>query len=146
MLLKRVKNHASRIRDFTPISDKNWKYLTGKAYEYATFIHDVILPLLARSHRLSDSGHTFIGHSLGGLFGIYMLLTRLSSFDNYILSSLSVWHDRARIFNMKATFSSNHRKVFIGVGAIETPEKSQIRNDMVRGARQPQRKLVIEEG
>ncbi|WP_444913396.1 alpha/beta hydrolase-fold protein [Microbulbifer sp. PAAF003] len=128
------------------MSDKNWKYLTGKAYEHATFIHDVILPLLARSYRLSDSGHTFIGHSLGGLFGTYMLLTRPSGFDNYILSSLSVWHDRARTLNVKATPSSNHRKVFIEVGAIETPEKSQTRNDMLRGARQPQRKLIIEEG
>ncbi|XZZ64609.1 alpha/beta hydrolase-fold protein [Microbulbifer sp. PAAF003] len=104
------------------------------------------MPLLARSYRLSDSGHTFIGHSLGGLFGTYMLLTRPSGFDNYILSSLSVWHDRARTLNVKATPSSNHRKVFIEVGAIETPEKSQTRNDMLRGARQPQRKLIIEEG
>ncbi|WP_444893257.1 alpha/beta hydrolase [Microbulbifer sp. TRSA001] len=143
---KGSSDQVSRIRDFTPTTDNNWKYLTGKATEHATFIHDVILPHLSNSYRLTGSGHTFIGHSLGGLLGTYMLLTRPTGFNNYILGSPSIWYDSESILSIKAAPSPIPRKVFVGVGSLETPVKSQTRNDMVGGAKKLHRKLIEEKG
>ncbi|WP_444931724.1 alpha/beta hydrolase [Microbulbifer sp. SSSA002] len=143
---KGSNDQVSRIRDFTPTSDNSWQYMTGKAAEHTDFIHDVILPHLSSTYRLTDGGHTFIGHSLGGLLGTYILLTRSNSFDNYILGSPSIWYDREHILSLKATPNPVPRKVFIGVGALETPEKSLTRNDMVKGAKKLYSKLLGEEG
>ncbi|MCO1335151.1 alpha/beta hydrolase-fold protein [Microbulbifer sp. OS29] len=136
----------SRIRDFTPSTNTDWEYITGEAPYHATFIKNTILPYAEKSYRLSERGHTFVGNSLGGLFGAYLLLSHPGSFDNYILGSPSVWYDKEMILKLKAKSSTKLRKVFIAVGAFENPINSNTHNDMVAGALKLYNKLKTEKG
>ena len=66
---------------------------------------------------------TYFGHSLGGLFGTYALLTAPTTFDCYILSSPSLWWDDEAIFDIeRAAFQQNglRSKVYFGIGSLET--------------------------
>lgn len=107
---------ASRSRDYTPsnplldprLRDDYSAALYGEAAAYRDFIADRVFPLIAREYRADMSRTVFAGHSFGGLFGSYVLLTRPSMFKHYILSSPSLWfHDR-RIEAIERNYAAQH--------------------------------------
>jgi len=66
------------------------------------------------------------GHSLGGLFGVHALLSEPPVFDDYIISSPSLWWDDHMPFAWEATWAADHgdlaARVYLGIGALETDE------------------------
>jgi predicted alpha/beta superfamily hydrolase len=132
--------HASRVRDYTHIEDQSWKYQTGKAKEHIGFIKNSVFPYIEKNYRVSDS-RTFVGNSLGGLLGAYILFTKPDMFNNYVLGSPSVWFKDNDILKIKAKPNLNKHKVFIAVGANETIELDSPQHDMVKGAKELQLKL-----
>uniref|UniRef100_UPI0033406C1D alpha/beta hydrolase n=1 Tax=Castellaniella defragrans TaxID=75697 RepID=UPI0033406C1D len=52
---------------------------------------DRVRDAVAARYRLDDCRQVFCGHSLGALFGLYVLTHRPGAFDGYVLSSPSVW-------------------------------------------------------
>ncbi|MFD1582774.1 alpha/beta hydrolase [Microbulbifer halophilus] len=132
---------SSRFRDYTPTRDRDWQSLTGDAASHAGFIADTVFPYIEKNYRTEKGSRTFIGNSLGGLFGAYMLLTRPDMFDNYILGSPSVWYDDDVILSFDAEPTDKIRRVFIAVGGQETPDAGNTIHDMVEGARQLYSKL-----
>ena len=140
---KGSKGPSSRIRDYTHIEDASWKYQTGKAKKHINFIEKSVFSFIEKNYRVNES-RTFVGNSLGGLLGAYILLTKPNMFNNYILGSPSVWFKDNDILNIKIGPNLNMHKVFIAVGANETPELSSIKHDMVRGAKELKLKLSSE--
>lgn len=138
------RGQSSRFRDYTPTRDSDWKSLTGDAANHASFIADTVFPYIDNNYRTKKGDRTFIGNSLGGLFGAYMLLTRPDMFDNYILGSPSVWYDDDVILSIDAEPTDKIRRVFIAVGGRETPGAGNTIHDMVEGARQLYSKLKNE--
>ncbi|AWF82077.1 hypothetical protein BTJ40_15260 [Microbulbifer sp. A4B17] len=141
---KNPSDQVSHIRKFTHTTDNNWKHLTGKSTEHATFLYKVILPHLSNNYHLTDSGHTFIGHSLGGLLGTYMLLIMPTSFNHYVRSSPFIWYDGESTLSVKAIPSPIPHRVFIGVDTLKTHGKSRSLNNMVEGAQIINNKLISE--
>jgi predicted alpha/beta superfamily hydrolase len=132
--------HASRVRDYTHIEDHSWKYQTGKAKEHIGFIKKSVFSFIEKNYRVNDS-RTYVGNSLGGLLGAYILFTKPDMFNNYVLGSPSVWFKDNDILNIKTEPNLNKHKVFIAVGANETIELDSPRHDMVKGAKSLQLKL-----
>ncbi len=130
---KASKGPSSRIRDYTHVEDGNWKYQTGNANKHIDFIEKSVFSYIDEHYRVSGS-RTFVGNSLGGLLGAYILFTKPDMFDNYILGSPSVWFKNYDILKAKTSVNINQHKVFIGVGANETPELGFTRHNMVKGA------------
>jgi enterochelin esterase-like enzyme len=64
------------------------------------------------------------GHSLGGLFATYALLTQPEAFGRYAIGAPSLWwHGRAALAlerSVAAARTDLPVKVFLGVGALET--------------------------
>lgn len=125
--------HASRVRDFTHVEDPSWKFQTGKAQHYINFINKSVFSYIENNYRVNDS-RTYVGNSLGGLLGAYILFTTPNMFTNYILGSPSVWYKNNDILNIKTKLNSNKHKVFIAVGQNEIRELDSPMHDMVAGA------------
>jgi len=131
----------SRIRDFTPTVAKAWKQETGNAKGHMVFLRDAVMPFIENSYRASKTDRTFVGNSLGGLFGAYVLLTEPDLFSNYILGSPSVWFDDSVILNTSFSKPQTKIKVYLSVGEYETPAFGE-GQDMVAGAVQLRDKIA----
>ncbi len=122
----------SRARDYTPTdprrtpgfdaADYDYKAY-GEAETYRTYVETRVFPLIAANYRADMSRKTYIGHSYGGLFGAYVLLTRPAMFQNYILGSPSLWFDRHAIFRAEEASAragvAPNAKVFMLSGSYE---------------------------
>ena len=127
----------SRVRDLTPVVDESWKkFSTGGATEYLEFIEKEIFPFIENNYRIDVNNRMLAGHSLGGSFGAWVLLTKPSLFSGYILTSPSLWFNNDYIFDLEKEYYKNSNsldaKVFIATGSLEVPGNG-MRNDMVDG-------------
>lgn len=137
---KGSKGPSSRIRDYTHTEDSSWKFQTGKAKEHISFIEKSVFPFIEKNYRVNES-RTFVGNSLGGLFGAYILFTKPDMFTNYVLGSPSVWFKDNDILKIKTDPNLNKHMVFIAVGANETIQLDSLKHDMVKGAKELELKL-----
>jgi predicted alpha/beta superfamily hydrolase len=123
----------SRIRDYTPSNAKNWKKQTGSAQNHVEFMHNTVFSFIESNYRASRSKRTYIGHSLGGLFGAYILFTAPDLFSHYIIGSPSVWFNDNALLGFEVNQPKMPTKVYISVGSQETPYFGEGQN-MVEGA------------
>ena len=135
-----LKGPASRVRDFTPVRASDWKLQTGNAAGHAAFIQNIIFPHIEKNYRTDNKTRTFVGNSLGGLFGAYILLSQPDMFTSYILGSPSVWFKDDYLLSLSATTTDAPVKVFIGVGSLETRAAGE-KHEMVTGAKQLAQKI-----
>ena len=135
------KGASSRIRDYTPSKAKAWRQETGNAKGHMAFIRDTVFPFIEQNYRGSNTNRTFVGNSLGGLFGAYMLFTEPELFSNYILGSPSVWFDNNMILAAPVVKPGAITRVYISVGEYETPAYGE-GQDMLAGAKQLTDKIL----
>lgn len=119
---KGSKRDSSRVRDYTPSVDSAWKQKTGGAQQHMAFIEEIVINYMEDNYRTDPNDRTFIGNSLGGLFGTYILLTKPELFKNYILGSPSYWFDNKFIFRLEKTVKAKNinANVFIAIGERES--------------------------
>jgi hypothetical protein len=127
---------ANRTRDYTPslnVPVSTTEPATvepvarGGAVRFRNFIANEVIPFMAMNFPVG-ADRTFIGHSYGGLFGAYVLLTEPELFKRYIIVSPSLWYDNGLIFNLErrtavsrqAVDRTIERHVFFAIGATET--------------------------
>lgn len=138
---KGSKGAGSRIRDYTPSKAKTWQQETGNANGHMAFIRDTVFPFIEQNYRGSNTNRTFVGNSLGGLFGAYMLFTEPELFSNYILGSPSVWFDNNMILASSVVKPGAATRIYISVGEYETPAYGE-GQDMLAGAKQLTDKIL----
>jgi predicted alpha/beta superfamily hydrolase len=132
-----LTSKASRSRDYTPsnplddpivdVDDYSAKRY-GEAAAFRDYIKRQVFPLVATRYRADMSRRIYAGHSYGGLFGSFVLLTRPEMFSTYILSSPSLWFNRRDIFKIEAAYAATHRdlaarvKIYHGMYETVRPE------------------------
>jgi predicted alpha/beta superfamily hydrolase len=128
---------SSRIRDYTPTQNKQWKDVTGGAAAHRDFIEKSVFSFIEHNYRAEADSRIFVGNSLGGLLGTYILMTKPEMFDTYILGSPSYWWDKGYIFELEKQFRKSTKpvsaKVFIGIGELEK-KVNGVGEDMVKDA------------
>lgn len=129
---KNTTSEVSRTRDYTPTYAPNEKGAhsqeaqkqSGRASEYLEFLEKEALPLLSKKYRINQQNKIYIGHSFGGLLGVYTLLTKPNIFNTYIIGSPSLWYDNKAIFRIEEQSSdakiSINANVFMYIGSEET--------------------------
>lgn len=138
---KNIHSTPSRTRDYTPTVRSNWKHVTGGAEDHAKFIRDMIFKEVETRYRADPTQRTYIGNSLGGLFGAYILFTHGDMFQNYILGSPSLWYDNRVIFEIEEIYYAENKSlpanVFITIGNLESPkyQGASWEHDMVKDTR-----------
>lgn len=130
-----LTSKQSRSRDYTPSNPlgkpgrHSGDYSAtdyGQAQAYRDYIEQQVFPLVAREYRADMGRKVFAGHSLGGLFGSYVLLTKPEMFQSYILGSPSLWFDQGEILKYVDAYAREHRdlhaRVMMYTGMYETPK------------------------
>lgn len=127
-----------RARDMTPVEDdidmppaeglvrdvyvpKGKKF--GGAKEFLEFIRQELIPFIDDNYPTIKGDRAISGHSLGGLFGLYVLLNKPDTFNKYIIGSPSInWGDEY-ILKQAENYVANNNElnatVFMSVGALE---------------------------
>jgi len=125
-LNKDLEGHSSRARDYSVSKSSNperqAKYQFGQASNHLTFIRNDVIKFIESNYRTDPSNRTYFGFSLGGLFGVYALMTRPDTFKNYILGSPSLWRDIPLLFSLEnAALKSKALEInlFITYGELE---------------------------
>jgi predicted alpha/beta superfamily hydrolase len=126
--------YSNRKRDYTPSASMAVGYSAtqgrgedgqngqGGADHFRTFIADELVPYMEAHYPVSND-RTFIGHSYGGLFGTYVLLTQPELFDRYVIISPSLWFDNGLMLRAEEQAASRppiRAHAFFAIGSLET--------------------------
>lgn len=100
---------AKRTHDLTPPSaadmDNRFSPGNGGAEAFLSFIGDELIPYVNRTYRTRPY-RLLAGHSFGGLFGIYALITKPKLFSGYIAADPSLyWNNQAVAAQAESFFS-----------------------------------------
>jgi len=152
-----LTSKQSRSRDYTPSNplldaarakDDYGAETYGEAAVYRDYIEQQVFPLIAAHYRADMGRKVYAGHSLGGLFGSYVLLTRPEMFQSYILSSPSLWFDKHAILESESAYAAGHSdlsaRVMMTSGMYETVRPGPRyfkQNDMIGDMRAFERRL-----
>lgn len=131
----------NRTRDYTPVYAPDGGYgaeyqkVSGNAKKFRAFIARELMPYIERNFRANPSDRALIGHSYGGLFGTYVLLTQPSLFQRYIIVSPSLWYSNRVAFSMENDADEAGvraaARVFFSVGELENPMMANDLRDLV---------------
>lgn len=128
-----LSHRDSRLRDYTisnPLGKpgRNAEIYSGSAYgeadRYRDYLQRDVFALVEKTYRTDPARRLFAGHSVGGLFGAHVLLTKPEMFSAYILSSPSLWFDQREIWNIERAYAEAHNdlpaRVTLYIGMYET--------------------------
>jgi uncharacterized protein len=134
----------NRTRDYTPAYAPSGGYgteyqkVSGGGPKFRAFIASELIPLIERKFRTTGD-RTIIGHSYGGLFATYVLLTEPALFKRYIIVSPSLWYANRIALTMEETAAQSgirpEARVFFGVGSLESSVMSDDLTEMYRRLR-----------
>lgn len=83
--------NIDRSRDFTP-TNTGFHKTSGNAGVFIKYLEEEVKPYVIANYGINNK-HILTGHSLGGLFAMYTLLTKAELFDGYVASDPSFWWD-----------------------------------------------------
>src|SRR5258708_20772254 len=86
----------------------SWTGSAGGADKFLSFIADELLPTIDRNYRTRPY-RVLIGHSLGGLFAVYALMSRPEVFKGYLIGSPSLWWDDQALVKAAQPFFAAHK-------------------------------------
>ena len=134
------QGYGRRLTDFTPTDDEPGEIAMaslvaqqlfgmeawpddvpfGRADAFLAFIDDEIKPFLAARYPAADLADTaLVGHSLGGLFAMHVLLTSPDSFDRYVALDPSPWGDV--LLQEEEALGDASARLFVGVSGVLPP-------------------------
>lgn len=121
----------NRSRDYTPVFVENCCYgpefqqASGGGPAFRDFIADELFPWLDKTYR-TNGDRIYVGHSFGGLFGAFTLLTRPEVFTRYILVSGSYWYGDDYVIKLAGEKGlprlDETKLVYMGVGSWENQQ------------------------
>lgn len=116
-------HHSNRDNDLTPTGGENPKVFGG-ADKFLSFLEKELLPYIDKKYSTTGS-NTLFGHSFGGLFAMYALLTNPTPFDTYIAADPSFWWDNRYIpklatEKLEASIHNNKMLFITGRGGSES--------------------------
>lgn len=116
----------SRERDLTPLVDiRSKSHATGGARAYLDFLKSEAMPLVEKTYRIDPHRRSLAGQSFGGLFGIWVMFNEPELFQNYILTSASLWYNKRAMFDAEAAYAAKHSdlkaNLYMAIGSTEYP-------------------------
>ncbi len=123
---ERYRRH--RTRDYTPTFAPEGGYsreiqkLSGGGSAFRDFLAGAVIPFIDRQYR-TQPDRTLVGHSFGGLFSTFVLLTKPELFQRYLVVSPSYWYDDGVIFHLEEKLAAGRKdlpaRVILLVGEHE---------------------------
>jgi predicted alpha/beta superfamily hydrolase len=137
---------ASRTRDYTPVRDPTSPELTGGAPAYLDHLAGEVLPMVERLYRVDPAHRILSGQSFGGLFGLWVALTRPDLFSAFIVTSPSIWWEGRSLLNAEADYAARNKDLkatlYLATGSLERPGRCRpCQHDMVADQQELVRRL-----
>jgi predicted alpha/beta superfamily hydrolase len=141
IILIGIGNIWLRYRDYSPSHVESSPWVdeptaknTGGGEAFVSFLEKELLPHIEKKYPVS-SNRTLIGHSMGGLMAMNILLKHKELFDNYIAIDPSMWWDDNKLLNESVSILSGQqfdkKRLFLAI-ANEQDKKmtmEQVRQD-----------------
>lgn len=117
---------AYRFYDFTLPSSSyftaktRWKTMAENRRSecFFDFIQEELKPQINKQFQIDCKRQTIFGHSLGGLFALYVLFTNINAFQTYFISSPSIWWNNQSILEKESAFINELDKVDSEIGVF----------------------------
>ncbi|MDH5706060.1 MAG: alpha/beta hydrolase-fold protein [Candidatus Aminicenantes bacterium] len=90
--------------DLTPTKSADYGPTSGGADNFLKFIKDELIPFIEKNYRTAPQ-RLFWSHSIGGLFGVFVLLKEPGVFHSVLVSSPWMVYDRDQRYILKNTES-----------------------------------------
>lgn len=147
---------AARAEDLTPPSSDysqtgdRLARRFGGAEAFSAFLLGQLREVVGREYPVNPSQQSLLGHSYGGLFGVYTLLRRPQSFRHYLISSPSIWWNGKRVLDELKSFEAARRPrvtpltVWLSAGEYEQSLAPHLPANPQRQAMLEQRGMVRE--
>jgi uncharacterized protein len=114
-----------RERDFTPSASEKHPG-SGQAPELLAFFETELIPFIDHTYRTDPQNRALLGHSYGGLFGVYAWVERPRLFQRIAASSPSLhWDDEVltrRIKDGRHPPADSPARLHLAVGGDEHPD------------------------
>jgi predicted alpha/beta superfamily hydrolase len=112
----------TRVRDLTPAPVEN-RPESGGAENFRRVLGQEIFPFIESTYRVAPNERAVWGHSLGGLFGLYVLFHSPELFQRYIIVSPALRYGKPDAFDREQEFARTHddlrAKLFLAVAEFE---------------------------
>ncbi|MPZ14975.1 MAG: hypothetical protein GEU73_11230 [Chloroflexi bacterium] len=130
-----------RARDLTPTDDgfpsevgtPPVPFGFGGAERLLASIAEEVLPEIEARFPVRPGDRTLVGHSFGGLFGLYTLFHRPDAFRRYLIVSPSIWWDDRVLRRYEEQWAKEHTdlsaSLFLAVGQNEQMMGGTWRNE-----------------
>ena len=136
-----VGNIWLRDRDYTPTRvdasafvDAGAAAVSGGGGRFITHIQQELIPYIDANYPAAAT-RTLVGHSLGGLIALEILLKHPGLFDRFIVIDPSLWWDEATLLGQSADLLKGEFgdvRLFVGIGAArnkDRPNAEAVRED-----------------
>ncbi|XKY12907.1 alpha/beta hydrolase [Stutzerimonas stutzeri] len=123
----------ARAEDYTPKAEDRQRLPgrepppSGGAKDFLAFIEHELKPMIAQRYTVNAERQTLFGHSYGGLFTLYALLTQPQAFQGYVAASPSIWWYKGYIERVLAEFEREfaerplNARLLVTAGGAEQP-------------------------
>lgn len=127
------ESFTRRDADLTPVRDSDVEKSmseqhqrpvpNGDAANFLKFIRDELMPRVESDYRADPARRILVGHSYGGLFGVFALFEAPDLFDTLIIGSPTLTYGKRFMFQREQDFAKEHKKlpakVYLYVGEYE---------------------------
>ncbi|MCQ4263161.1 alpha/beta hydrolase [Stutzerimonas stutzeri] len=131
----------ARAEDYTPKADDRQRLPgrepppSGGADDFLAFIEHELKPVIAQRYSVDVQRQTLFGHSYGGLFTLYTLLTKPQAFQGYVAASPSIWWYKSYVERTLAAFERQladqpvGARLLVTAGGAEQPAADAAMDD-----------------
>jgi uncharacterized protein len=110
----------------------------GDAGNFHKFIKDELIPMIETNYRADPAKRILVGHSYGGLFGLFGLFETPDLFESLILGSPTLTYGNRYTFQREEAFAKEHKKlparIYLYVGEYEEDINDTTMTDTIRMA------------
>ena len=110
----------------------------GDAGNFLKFIKDELAPFIEKTYRADPAKRVWVGHSYGGLFGLFALFEAPDLFSTLIIGSPTLSYGNRFTFQREETFSKENTKlpvkIYLYVGEYEEDINDTTMTDTLRMA------------
>ncbi|MCB1055167.1 MAG: alpha/beta hydrolase [Acidobacteria bacterium] len=112
-----LRYRENRSRDYTPLFSPAGGYgpeyqkVSGGGPAFLRVIEEEIVPFIDRHYRTRPGDRTLVGHSYGGLFSTWTMLTHPGLFENFVIVSPSLWYHDRFLFDLEDRYAAEHRSL-----------------------------------
>jgi predicted alpha/beta superfamily hydrolase len=102
----------------------------GGGEQFRRFLSHELIPSIDSAYRTLTQNRTLLGHSFGGYFALYTLLSQAKSqtdtFQNFVAASPAVWYHNFYLNQLPAQLVKSNKsdsiRLFLTVGGQENPQ------------------------